>query len=174
MALDKVFDRGRRYNHFPRVSGSETFYLTGEANGVKNWSADGRVRHIRRHNRYDDVFVQCGFLQRKKWFVALFPSVRAMIDRLEVNDNIHFYGTCDVWGVKRVYVIFGILKYPKPTKIEIDEFETEMKLWRLQNKKDMEEDELEPLLRRFHDTEQHNFDGREQLENPDFTIGGDE
>lgn len=138
------FDKGRKYKFFPRTAEAETFYLSGEGS-LKNWSADGRIRRVKRHEKYDEMWVQCGFYQRKKWFVVIFKHLRVIFTTLKENDMIHITGTIDKWGVRRVYVVTGIIKYPHPTITEVDEHSIDMQLYKAQQKS-ADEVEIEQFI----------------------------
>jgi hypothetical protein len=138
------FDKGRKYKFFPRTAEAETFYLSGESN-LKNWSGDGRIRKIKRHEKYDEMWVQFGFYQKKKWLIAIFKHLRVLVTGLKENDYIHAFGTIDRWGSRRVYVIMGILKYPHPTIIDEKDYSLDLQLYKAQNKT-ADEIELEDYI----------------------------
>jgi hypothetical protein len=134
------FDKGRKYKFFPRTAEAETFYLSGEAFGIKNWTGDGRIRRVKRHAKYDEMWVQFGFYQRKKWLVVIFKHLRVIFGTLKENDMIHMTGTIDRWGSRRVYVVTGIIKYPHPTITEMDDYSLDMELYKAQTKSEEEVD----------------------------------
>jgi hypothetical protein len=138
------FDKGRKYKFFPRVAEAETFYLTGEGT-IKNFMADGRIRKIKRHKNYDEMWIQCGYYQRKKWVIGIFKHLRVLIGTLKVDDMIHMTGTTDKWGARRVYVITGIIKFPKPTVHEVDDYSLDMELYKAQTQS-QEEAEIEQYI----------------------------
>jgi hypothetical protein len=138
------FDKGRKYKFFPRSAEAETFYLTGEGR-IKNFMADGRIRKIVRHKNYDEMWVQCGYYQRKKWLIVIFKNLRVIMGTLKPNDLIHMFGTTDKWGKKRVYIVMGIIKYPSPAVHEVDDYSLDMELYKAQVKS-QEEAELEEYM----------------------------
>jgi hypothetical protein len=138
------FDKGRKYKYFPRTAEAETFYLTGEGS-IKNFMADGRIRKIKRHKNYDEMWVQCGYYQRKKWVIVIFKHLRVLMGTLKENDLIHMFGTTDKWGARRVYVVMGIIKFPHPTVHEVEDYSLDMALYKAQEKS-REEVELENYI----------------------------
>jgi hypothetical protein len=132
--MAKHFDKGRKYKFFPRTAEAETFYLSGEAIGVKNWSGDGRIRRVKRHTKYDEMWVQFGYFQKKKWLIVIFKHLRVIFGTLKPNDMVHMTGTVDRWGARRVYVVTGIIKYPHPTITEMDDHNLDMELYKAQVK----------------------------------------
>jgi hypothetical protein len=138
------FDKGRKYKYFPRTAEAETFYLTGEGS-IKNFMADGRIRKIKRHKNYDEMWVQCGYYQRKKWVIVIFKHLRVLMGTLKENDLIHMFGTTDKWGARRVYVVMGIIKFPHPTVHEVEDYSLDMALYKAQEKS-REEAELENYI----------------------------
>jgi hypothetical protein len=138
------FDKGRKYKFFPRTAEAETFYLSGEGM-VKNWTGDGRIRKIERHERYDEFWVQFGYRQRKKWLVVIFKHLRVIFGTLKENDMVHMTGTVDRWGKRRVYVVTGIIKYPHPTITELKDHSLDMELYKAQVKS-QEEVEIESFV----------------------------
>jgi DNA primase large subunit len=58
---------------------------------------------------------------------------------------IHITGTIDKWGVRRVYVVTGIIKYPHPTITEVDEHSIDMQLYKAQQKS-ADEVEIEQFI----------------------------
>jgi hypothetical protein len=138
------FDKGRKYKYFPRVAEAETFYLTGEGS-IKNFMADGRIRKINRHKNYDEMWVQCGYYQRKKWLIIIFKHLRVIMGTLKPNDIVHLYGTTDKWGNKRVYVVMGIIKFPKPAVHEVEDYSLDMELYKAQTQS-QEEKEIENFI----------------------------
>jgi hypothetical protein len=128
------FDKGRKYKFFPRTAEAETFYLSGENLGVKNWSGDGRIRRVKRHKNYDEMWVQFGYFQRKKWLIVIFKHLRIIFGTLQPNDMVHMTGTVDRWGARRVYVVTGIIKYPSPTIVDDKNFKLDMELYKAQTK----------------------------------------
>jgi len=139
------FDKGRKYKFFPRTAEAETFYLTGEGLGVKNWSGDGRIRRVKRHTKYDEMWVQFGYFQKRKWLVVIFKHLRVIFGTLKENDMVHMTGTVDRWGARRVYVVTGIIKYPHPTITELDDYNVDMQLYKAQEKT-AEELEIESYI----------------------------
>ena len=139
------FDKGRKYKFFPRTAEAETFYLSGEAYGIKNWSGDGRIRKVKRHKNYDEMWVQFGFYQRKKWLIVIFKHLRIIFGTLQPNDMVHMTGTVDRWGSRRVYVVSGIIKYPSPTIVDDKNFKLDMELYKAQTKS-ADEMELEQYI----------------------------
>lgn len=133
------FDKGRKYKFFPRTAEAETFYLSGEGI-IKNWSGDGRIRKMVRHERYDEMWVQFGYRQRKKWLIVIFKHLRVMFGTLKEDDMLHLTGTVDRWGKRRVYVVTGIIKYPKPTVTELKDHTLDMALYKAQVKSEEETD----------------------------------
>lgn len=130
--IGKQFHKGRKYTNIPRNSGAETFMIFGTST-LKNFMGDGRIRKIERHQKYDEMWVQFGYFQRKKWLVAIFPNVRQIFSTLQENDNIHVYGTTDRWGERRVYIIYGIIKFPMPSVRQVEDYASlEMELYKLQ------------------------------------------
>ena len=138
------FDKGRKYKFFPRTAEAETFYITGE-DVIKNWSGDGRIRRVKRHAKYDEMWVQFGYYQRKKWLVVIFKHLRVIFGTLKENDMIHMTGTIDKWGSRRVYVVTGIIKYPHPTITELNDYSVDMELYKAQTKT-AEEIEIEDYI----------------------------
>ena len=139
------FDKGRKYKFFPRTAEAETFYLSGEGLGVKNWSGDGRIRRVKRHKNYDEMWVQFGYYQRKKWLIVIFKHLRIIFGTLQPNDMVHMTGTVDRWGSRRVYVVTGIIKYPSPTIVDDKNFKLDMELYKAQTKS-ADEMELEQYI----------------------------
>lgn len=133
------FDKGRKYKFFPRTAEAETFYISGE-DVIKNWSGDGRIRRVKRHAKYDEMWVQFGYYQRKKWLVVIFKHLRIIFGTLKANDMVHMTGTIDKWGSKRVYVVTGIIKYPHPTITELNDYNIDLELYKAQTKT---QDEIE-------------------------------
>jgi hypothetical protein len=128
------FDKGRKYKFFPRTAEAETFYLSGEGFTIKNWTGDGRIRRLKRHAKYDEMWVQFGYYQRKKWLVVIFKHLRVIFGTLKEDDMIHMMGTIDRWGKRRVYVVTGIIKYPHPTITELNDYNIDMELYKAQTK----------------------------------------
>jgi hypothetical protein len=139
------FDKGRKYKFFPRTAEAETFYLTGEGLGVKNWSGDCRIRRVKRHSKYDEMWCQFGYFQKKKWLIVIFKHLRVIFSTLKPNDMLHMTGTVDRWGKRRVYVVTGIIKYPHPTITELDNNDIDMDLYKAQTKTP-DEVELEQFI----------------------------
>lgn len=141
--IGKTFHKGRKYTNFPRNAGAETFMLFGTTT-LKNFMGDGRIRKIKRHAKYDEMWVQFGYFQKRKWLVAIFPNVRQMISMLQEGDNIHVFGTTDRWGQKRVYIIYGFIKFPMPSIRQVEDFSADVELLKLQQTE--EEKELSSFI----------------------------
>lgn len=173
--IHRNFDKQRKYRNFPRCSGSETFMLFGETN-LKNFMGDGRIRKIKRHERYDEMWVQFGYHQKKKWLIVIFPLLRQIISTLKENDNIHVYGTTDRWGERRVYIIYGIIKFPTPTVAQIEDFSVEQELWKLT--KDEDESILEKHIQKVTNQVNHkvweNKDGEIEDDDNDYSTNNEE
>lgn len=144
----------KRYNNFPRIAKSELFFLCGEKGTYRNWVADGRIIEVERHERRDVLTVQCGYKQTRKKLQAIFPRIRGLVDRIQKDDNFHAFGTSDMWGSKRVFIISAMFIYPNPTQHELDEVAMEMKLWKLRNP---DEDEATHSLIRYHQAQEKNY-----------------
>jgi hypothetical protein len=157
--IGKTFHKGRKYTNFPRNAGAETFMLFGTTT-LKNFMGDGRIRKIKRHEKYDEMWVQFGYFQKRKWLVAIFPNVRQMISMLQENDNIHVFGTTDRWGSRRVYIIYGFIKFPMPSIRQVEDFSLGVELDKLQ--KSDEENELSSYIANA--VNQRNFKSKEILE----------
>lgn len=125
------FDKERKYQYFPRTANAETFYLTGEKGYMRNWTGDCRIKKIDHFEKYDVIRCQFGYKQRKKAIVVLKRGLRILTNTLEKNDHIHCYGTTDFWRSRRIYVVFGIIKFPTPNVETTREYALEMELAKL-------------------------------------------